>query len=161
VLFGPAVHGDVSAGSRLFYKALFARPWGPAVWIKYFGSLFPTRKPADYTEYTAALLANLKEPGRVEALLRMALASKAASAARLAQVRAPALLVMGTKDPDFKDPAAETAWIAEQMRRGGARVETVMVPGAGHYPHIEFPDEAGAHALAFIRELAAVSDGAV
>jgi len=42
------------------------------------------------------------------------------------------LVVMGEKDPDFKDPAAEAAFIGERL---GATV--VMVPGTGHYPHAQ------------------------
>jgi hypothetical protein len=49
--------------------------------------------------------------------------------ARLADVTAPALVVMGEQDPDFPDPRAEADWVARALR---ARV--VMVPGAGHYP---------------------------
>jgi len=43
--------------------------------------------------------------------------------------------VMGTKDPDFSDPAAEARFIEQAL---GAR--TVLVDGAGHYPQAEFPD---------------------
>ncbi len=42
---------------------------------------------------------------------------------------------MGERDPDFPDPAAEAAWIAERL---SARV--LLVPGAGHYPQVQRPD---------------------
>ena len=110
-LIGPFVRGETSTLNRLLYAALFPRPWGPAAWLRYFSTLFPTRKPADFAAYTAALRANLGERGRMEALQQMLLASKAASAARVTAVKLPALVVMGSKDPDFKDPAP---------RRGGS-----------------------------------------
>jgi pimeloyl-ACP methyl ester carboxylesterase len=145
VLLGPSVHGEVTWANRLLYTALFARPWGAAVWVKYFSTLFPTHKPDDFTEYCAALRANLSEPGRVEALLKLVLASKAAAEARLPRVTAPALVIMGSKDSDFKDPAAEAQWVADQVHG-----RHVMIPEAGHYPHVEMPDIAGAQILAFL-----------
>ena len=41
------------------------------MWMRYFSTLFPTRKPQDFTEYTAELHANLAQPGRMEALQKM------------------------------------------------------------------------------------------
>jgi pimeloyl-ACP methyl ester carboxylesterase len=135
VLIGPAVHGEVSGFNQLLYRTLFARPWGPAAWAAYYRTLYPTQKPADFDRYLAALRANLQEAGRMEALTEMMLASKAASEARLSQVTTPTLVVMGSKDPDFKDPAAEAGWVAAQVH-GLCEV----IPGAGHYPHVEMPD---------------------
>jgi pimeloyl-ACP methyl ester carboxylesterase len=54
--------------------------------------------------------------------------------ARLADVTAPALVVMGEQDPDFPDPRAEADWIARALRAH------VMVPEAGHYPQSQRPD---------------------
>ncbi len=54
---------------------------------------------------------------------------------QLSEVRAPALTLMGELDPDFRDPAAEAAWIA-----GALGAETVMVPEAGHYPQSQQPE---------------------
>jgi pimeloyl-ACP methyl ester carboxylesterase len=42
---------------------------------------------------------------------------------------------MGTEDIDWKDPAAEAAWVAQQLH-----AEVVMVPGVGHYPQTQAPD---------------------
>jgi pimeloyl-ACP methyl ester carboxylesterase len=148
LMFGPAVHGEVSAANRLFYSALFARPWGPALWIKYFQTLFPSRKPADFDRYKAALQANLREPGRVEALRSLILATKRPSEERLGQVRVPVLALMGTRDPDFKDPRAEAEWVAAQVN--GAYE---MIEGAGHYPQAEFVEETAAHVLRFLSQV--------
>lgn len=152
VLIGPFVHGETSLASRIMYAALFARPWGPAMWLKYFATLYPSRKPDDFAQYTAALKANLQQPGRLEVLQRMMTASKAASGARLKDVSAPTLVLMGSKDPDFKDPEGEARWVVEQLRGGGAAAEYRMVTGAGHYPHAEMPELVGEQVAAFARQ---------
>ena len=148
VLIGPFVRGETSASSKLLYNLLFARPWGPASWLMYFNTLYPTHKPADFAAYTAALKANLKEPGRLEAVQSMMTASKHASEERLPKVTAPTLVIMGTKDPDFKLPEAEASWLAEQLSG-----RLVMIPDAGHYPHAEMPDKTGPEILSFLETL--------
>jgi pimeloyl-ACP methyl ester carboxylesterase len=144
-LIGPAVHGEASGPIRLVYNLLFTRPWGPAAWLMYFKTLYPTRKPEDFEAYCVRLKENLKQRGRLEALHQMALASKAASEERLTRVSAPTLVMMGSKDPDFKDPQAEAQWVAERVNG-----EVVIIPGAGHYPHAEMPEVAGPHILRFL-----------
>ena len=155
VLLGPAVRGEVSGAFHLLISALFARPWGPAAWIAYFKRLFPTHKPADFAAYTAALRENLSAPGRMEALQKMLVASKQVSETRLSRVRAPVLVLMGTKDPDFKDPAAEAGWVAAQIGRFSSPLSAPfeMIAGAGHYPHVEMPDITAARILPFLRTL--------
>jgi pimeloyl-ACP methyl ester carboxylesterase len=146
VLLGPFVRGATSRQNTLLYSALFARPWGHAAWLRYYSTLYPTRKPADFAGYTAALRSNLAQAGRLEALRQMLYASKAASEERLPSVSAPALVLMGSKDPDFKHPEVEAQWVANSLQ---ARYE--MVPGAGHYPHAELPDAAGSQVLSFLQ----------
>lgn len=148
VLVGPFVRGGTSRQSRLLYSALFARQWGAAAWLRYYSTLYPTSKPADFASYTAVLRSNLREPGRLEALRQMLFASKAAAEERLPRVSAPALVLMGSKDPDFKSPETEAQWVANSLH---AHVE--MVPDAGHYPHAEMPDVAGPIILSFIQTL--------
>lgn len=112
-------------------------PLGRPLWNAYVPSLYPSSKPADFGEYHRALKANLAEPGRFAAVAAMAGAGHRAAEAALPSVSAPALVVMGTKDPDFPDPAAEARLTAESL---GARADVVLVDGAGHYPHAERPD---------------------
>ena len=149
VLIGPFVRGETTTVNRLIYRLLFARPWGSAAWLKYYNTLYPSRKPADFAAYGSVLQANLKEAGRLEAVREMMLASKRASEQRLQDVHAPALVLMGSKDPDFKQPEQEADWLAEQL--SGRRV---MVTGAGHYPHAEMPDDAGQEIIRFLKEIA-------
>jgi pimeloyl-ACP methyl ester carboxylesterase len=127
---------------------MFARPWGSAMWIKYYATLYPTQKPADFAQYTAGLLANLKERGRLEGLLKMLRASKKASEERLPRVNKPTLVLMGSKDPDFKKPAEEAKWVAEQLR-GSYK----MIEGAGHYPHAEMPEVVAPLIISFAKSL--------
>ena len=135
LLIAPAVRGETKGMFRVLISALFLQPWGPAAWGKYYGSLFKTRKPADFDHFLAGLLHMLREPGRLEALRRLMLASKNDSAIRLARVTAPSLVLMGSRDPDFRDPEAEARFVAESLH-GDCRV----IEGAGHYPQTEMPE---------------------
>ena len=45
------------------------------------------------------------------------------------------MVVMGAADVDWKDPAAEAEWIAEQLH-----ADVVLVPGVGHYPQTQAPE---------------------
>ncbi len=156
VLSGPFVRDMQPAWQRrLMYNLLFSRPWGLSVWARYYASLYPSAKPADFAAYTAHQQANLREPGRLEALRAMMVASKQASAAALAQVKTPTLVVMGTRDPDFPDPAAEARRVAEAL---GGTVQ--MIEGAGHYPHAERPDLTGPAIAAFVHQVQTVGQHA-
>jgi pimeloyl-ACP methyl ester carboxylesterase len=68
------------------------------------------------------------------------------TAAIVNQVRTPTLIVMGTKDVDFNDPAVEAKWAAQQL---GAQLQ--MVLGVGHYPHAEMPQQVGPVIANFLR----------
>lgn len=145
VLIGPFVRGATSSLNAALYSLLFAQPWGAAAWGWYYGTLYPTAKPADFAAYVAALRANLREPNRLAALRQMLFAAKAASEARLDQVKAPVHVIMGAKDPDFKDPTAEANWVAARL--GG---QLTLIPDAGHYPHAEMPATTGPVILDFL-----------
>jgi pimeloyl-ACP methyl ester carboxylesterase len=120
---------------RTLMRTAFAGPWGPAAWGAYYASLYRTARPADLDAYKAALVANLKERGRMAALQAMLAATKSDVEARLGEVRARTLVVMGTSDPDFDDPRAEADTVARLL--GGT---TASIEGAGHYPHAELPE---------------------
>lgn len=149
VLIGPFVRDiPVPGVQRLALKALLQRPWGPAAWGMYYRKLYPTSAPEDLVGYVGRLKANLGEPGRFAALQATVWASKAAVEERLDAVRAPALVVMGTKDPDFKDPLAEAQLVAERLRGALALIEDV-----GHYPHAELPEVTGPQIVTFVNSL--------
>jgi pimeloyl-ACP methyl ester carboxylesterase len=150
-LVGSFVRSESNWILKLLLQVMFARPWGAAMWLMYYANLYPTRKPPDFAAYRAALRKNLAEPGRLEALHSMLAASKAASEERLPRVKAPVLVMMGSKDPDFKDPAAEAQWVAQSLH---GQIE--MVKDVGHYPHAEMPEQVGKIILSFIKQVSAV-----
>lgn len=135
ILIGPFVRDHGSRLARLMMRAVLARPWGPAMWAKYYASLFGDRRPADHDAHVERALAQLRRPGRWRAFQATTRTSHAPATAVLDEVRVPTLVVMGDKDRDFPDPEAEARWVADAL--GG---EHVMVPGAGHYPMGEQPD---------------------
>jgi pimeloyl-ACP methyl ester carboxylesterase len=132
----------------------------PAGWARFYRSLYPTAPPADLPEYVAALRRNLAEPGRMAALRAMMRAPKGECNDRIVEVRCPVLALMGTKDPDFPDPAAEAHLLADRAADG----TVAMIDGAGHYPPAERPDQTAAAILPFLARVAAggaaSSDGA-
>jgi pimeloyl-ACP methyl ester carboxylesterase len=146
VLLGPIVRDQEQSGfAKLALSFAFAGPWRVWFWTAYWDSLFPTAKPADQSRVKAALTHNLHEAGRMAALHAMLRLSKADTAAIVAGSRVPALVVMGTRDPDFADAADEARWLAGQL---GA--ECLMVEGAGHYPQTAMPDRVAPAVLSFI-----------
>ncbi len=147
VLIDPVVRGNGDKILQLMFAALFARPWGPSMWLKYYATLYPTRRPDDFAKYSAALRANLKSPGRMEALQQMLIASKAASEQRLPRVTVPVAVLMGSKDRDFKDPEGEAKWVAHSLRG-----TYTMIESAGHYPHAEMPEITGPVILAALKD---------
>jgi pimeloyl-ACP methyl ester carboxylesterase len=146
VLLGPIVRDQKPSWlADLALKIGFAGPWRVWFWTTYWDSLFPMHKPADQDQVKAAITENLHEPGRMAALQAMIGLSKADTAAIVPQSRVPALIVMGTRDPDFPDPTAEARWLASELH-----AESLIVEGAGHYPHTEMPERVASKLLSFI-----------
>jgi len=138
---------SASAFLLAFLKVAMLRPWGPSFWSIYYGSLYKTAPPADLDSYRAALVSNLKEPGRIEATKALIFASQAPCEARIPDFHAPVLVVMGSRDSDFSDPAAEADWVATHLHG-----KKLMVDGAGHYPHVEYPDVVAEAVIDFMKE---------
>jgi pimeloyl-ACP methyl ester carboxylesterase len=151
VLLGAFVRNPpTGALTALAFRAAMAGPWAPRVWSAYLPSLYPGRRPEDFAEHRAEIAASLRRPGHDRAFRRTTRTSHAPVEARLAEVRAPALVVMGERDPDFADPAAEARWIADRLHG-----EVVLVPGAGHYPQVEDPDVVNPALVGFVRRVGA------
>lgn len=121
-------------------------------WSKYLNVAYPGRKPADWDTWLAALQANLREPGRAKAAQKMISSSATLkqAAARLPDIRCPALVVMGSNDSDFPDPEAEAAEIVGLLPAGLGRYE--MIENAGHYPHAQYPQQVADALLLFFTE---------
>jgi pimeloyl-ACP methyl ester carboxylesterase len=135
----------MSAGAWL----LMHNPWRVRAWGKYYGTLYPTHKPADFEDYMRQLMANMAQPGRFDAAVALAECSREPSAERLKDVQAPVLVIMGSKDPDFPDPVAEGKYVAEQT--GGT---LALVEGAGHYPQTEMPEKTAPTIVDFLKRAA-------
>ena len=120
-----------------------------AAWTRYLDLAYPT-KPADHDDYTAALRAKLREPGRMAEFLKTFKSTPADAEAQLPNVRCAALIVMGTADPDFPDPRAEGEAIVAALRPGLGTL--TILEGAGHYIHAERPNELAALVTGFLRE---------
>jgi pimeloyl-ACP methyl ester carboxylesterase len=149
VLVGPFVrNGKTSALQRLLLRVAMAPPWAAISWKSYLPKLYAGRRPADFGEYRGQVIASIRQPGHAKAFSRTTRTSHDPAEARLADVTAPALIVMGEQDPDFPDPRAEADWIARALRG-----EVVMVPEAGHYPQSQRPDVTTGAVLRFLESV--------
>jgi pimeloyl-ACP methyl ester carboxylesterase len=119
------------------------------LWLRYLDVAYPG-KPADYDAYMASLAAKLREPGRMAEFTKTGKSTPADAGAQLPHVASPALIIMGTLDPDFADPRGEGEAIVAAMPPG--RGTLAMVEGAGHYPHAQNPDEVAALVIPFLKE---------
>jgi pimeloyl-ACP methyl ester carboxylesterase len=141
---------DYRRGALLL--ARFALTGSVKAWSKYLDVAYPGRKPADWDSYLGALQANLREPGRIKAAQKMfrSKAGQKDAAAKLADVRCPALIVMGRDDSDFPNPEAEAKAIVGLLSAGLGQHE--MIDNAGHYPHAQYPQQAAQAILSFLVE---------
>jgi pimeloyl-ACP methyl ester carboxylesterase len=119
------------------------------LWLRYLDLAYPA-KPADYDGYMAALAAKLREPGRMAEFMKTFKSTPAGAEAQLPNIRCPALVIMGTLDPDFPDPRAEGGAIVAAMPGGAGTA--AMVGGAGHYPHAQSPEAVAELVIPFLKE---------
>lgn len=149
VLLGPFVRdGKGNPLVKLMFRIALLRPWGPAVWRAYFPKLYPTRRDAEYMAHRDEVTMHLRKPGHWDAFYKTTQTSHGPAEARLDEVHAPTLVIMGEKDPDFPDPAAEAHWIADRLNG-----ELLLLPGAGHYPQAEFAEVVSPAVLEFVRRI--------
>jgi len=86
----------------------------------------------------------MRRPGYAKAFSRTTHTSHDLAQARLADVTAPVLVMMGEQDPDFSDSRAEADWIGQALRG-----QVVMVSEAGPYPQSQRPGLTAAAVLRF------------
>ena len=150
VLIGPFVRNvPVPALQKWGFRIALGGPWARLVWLALYPSFFPGRRGDDYTAHRAAIARSLRRPGRRRALSATTRTSHAPVEAVLDRIQAPTLVVMGTQDPDFPDPAAEAELVAERLRG-----RFVLIPEAGHYPQSEFPELTTPVIVEFARQVA-------
>ncbi len=154
VLMGPFVR-DVpsSAIQRWTLRAVMGGPWARRAWLAYLPKFYPTRRDADFVEHKERIATAMARPGYTRAFRAVTRTSHAPAEAVLDRVHTPALVVMGTKDPDFPDQRAEAAMIADRLH---GRYE--MITDAGHYPQAEFPELTTPVVLEFARQLDGSTD---
>jgi pimeloyl-ACP methyl ester carboxylesterase len=105
-------------------------------------------KPADWDSELARITAKLSEPGRMEALQAMCRTKPTDAGAKLAAVTCPVLIIEGSLDPDWADPRAEGERVIADLPTGLG--ELAVIDGAGHYPHVQTPDQVMQLALPFL-----------
>jgi pimeloyl-ACP methyl ester carboxylesterase len=120
------------------------------MWKSYMPTLYKGKKPADFEQYRSTVIASLKRPGYGEAFSRTTRElTHDPAEARVGDVTAPALVIMGESDPDFKDPVGEAKWLGETLD-----AQVVMVPEAGHYPQSQQPEITTGAVLSFLAKVA-------
>ena len=133
----------------LFLLARTALLGSVPAWRSYLHLATPGRKPADWTAWLAGVETALRRPGRMTALRRMGQSAPTDAGAQLENVRCPALIVEGSLDPDWVDPRREGEAIVAALPAGLGRLE--VIEGAGHYPHVQHPDEVASLVIDFLR----------
>ena len=136
VLIGPFVRSAaVGRMAELSFRLALVRPWGRRAWDAWYRRLYPGRPPADLDAHRARIRESLRPRDKWRAFIATTHTDHGPAEARLDDVRARTLVVMGERDPDFGDPKAEAAWIAERLHG-----EVLLVPDSGHYPQAEYPE---------------------
>ena len=138
VAISPHLDADTSPRGRLLALAtgmLLRGPWAGALWASMYAGWYKASPPADLPDELERLRAMLGDPARRRAVRRTLTADRDGVAERIARLAAPTLTVFGDADDHFDDPTTEAARVAAEL--GGGRL---IVPGAGHYPHVEQPD---------------------
>lgn len=126
------------------------RPWGVAALAVYYRSLNTGTTPVDLDDHINKIKAALRRPGGWDAVVHTTKTSHAAVTPRLAEVTAPALVLIAEQSPDYKDPAGEARFIADAL---AGPTETELVPQAGHYPQAQRPDVVNPRVLGFLEQV--------
>ncbi|KAJ1565948.1 hypothetical protein HK405_011273 [Cladochytrium tenue] len=147
---------------RTLTPLLLNRLFGPTLWPPAYRSFFK-RPPTDQPTVSSALALSLTaDRRRVDSIAGLILASKRAAWDRRTAVRQPALVVVGSLDPDSRDPEGEAEALRSEMAESGY-AEVAVVEGCGHYAQAEEPEavlEAIKRFLIQTRAAAVVQNGA-
>jgi pimeloyl-ACP methyl ester carboxylesterase len=134
---------------RVVYRVLLAKPWGAAFWAWYYTSVSRGRRSPRHAQHVAEVARSLRAPGRLRSLRRLAVAlDHSVVERRLAEIQAPALVLVGALDSDYPDPATEFRWIQERID-----ARCVLVPESGHYSQHQAPAFVAAEMLDFLSAL--------
>lgn len=137
-LIGPFVRPPkVAAATKALMRVAMAPGLAAITWKSYLPKLYAGTKPADFEDYRASVVAVIKSPGYAKAFSLTSRESHTAPGQALSTVSTRTMIIMGERDPDFKDPAAEAKAIADTLA-GEAFI--TMVPDTGHYPQSQRPE---------------------
>ncbi|MEU8286661.1 alpha/beta hydrolase [Micromonospora sp. NPDC048905] len=117
-------------------------------WAKYLDLAYPGTKPVDWDARLRQITAMLRQPGRMKVLQKMGTISPVDAGEQLGNVSCPTLIVQGALDPDWVSPQAEGEAIVADLPTGLGRL--AMIDGAGHYPHVQYPQQTLAVVLPFL-----------
>jgi pimeloyl-ACP methyl ester carboxylesterase len=149
VVVGPFVRdGKTSAMQRFLLRVAMAPRWAAVSWKSYLAKLYAGRRPADFGGCRDQVVASLRRPGYAKAFSCTTRTGHDPAQARLADVAALALVVMGEQDPGFPDPRAEADWLGRVLH-----AQVVMVPDAGRYPQCQRPGIITAAVLCFLESV--------
>lgn len=149
VLFGgflrqPKASAATQAALRLMFRVVLSGPWGAPFWGSYYRSLNKGTRAPWLDEHVRAIVANLREPGRLRSFRTLALQlDHSPVEKRNGEITAPVLSFVGDADPDFADQAAEVDFLSGFGR-------AILVENAGHYVQAQRPDIAVPATLEFI-----------
>lgn len=146
----PAAMSRLRRLVHLLYRVLFARPWGAGVWALYYRRVLNKGVTAPrLDEHVRAVRASMRRPGRLRSFRELTVAlDHSVVEARLGEVHAPALVVVGALDPDYPDPAAELDWTTAALDAQG-----VLLPRAAHYAQHQAPEVVVPATLTFLAGL--------
>ena len=148
ILSGGYARAQPAWRAKLMAETLLAPLWGHALYASFFPTLYPTTRPPDFDEHFNKVKAMLREPGRLRAMRRIFTDNGQEADARVEQVQVPVLVVMGSRDPDFKQPEQEAQAFAARFHATQAKV--ALIEGAGHHPQAEMPEQTAAYFLDFL-----------
>jgi pimeloyl-ACP methyl ester carboxylesterase len=138
VAISPHLDEDRSLRGRLLVVALKAAmigPWAGAAWGGLYRSWYKTTPPTDLDAEIGSMRRMLASRARRRAVAETLTASRSGVAERIERVSIPTLTVFGSADDHFQDPSGAAASVAGRLRGG-----SLIVDGAGHYPHVEQPE---------------------
>lgn len=129
---------------------MLAPLWGLPAYISYFPKMYPSARPADFDEHLGKVKTMLKQPGRMSALRQIFANAYRDWDERITQVRVPVLILMGSRDPDFKQPEGEGRQLADRLQ--ATSVTLAIIEGAGHHPQAEMPEQTASYILNFLAD---------
>lgn len=138
VALSPHFDGDESLKGRmvsLVTRATLRGPWAAGMWAKLYAGWYKSNPPADLANEIERLKVMFSDSDRRRAVRETLTASRDGVAERMQRVGVPTLVVFGSADDHFDDPVTEADAVARRL--GG---ESLVVDGAGHYPHVEQPE---------------------